>query len=319
MQAERRARGLSQQALAEAAGTTRQAIGAIEAGRMQPGVGIALALARALGTTVEQLFGTTGDPSEPTQRVAVATIAGKTVAHPLDRDHLAIEPAECALPTIFVAGCDVAVGILTRHATLRARELRALWLPMTNRAAFEALARGSVHAAVIHGDAALERARRLGELACFELAATEEGWLVARGNPLRLRGAADLVRSGMRFVNRPIGAAARRLFDEQLRRSGVDPQAVSGYDRAVGGQLDAGRAIAQGFADAAVGMVSVAHLYDLDFIALRAERCALVFPQGSARTPEIRALLDALRSPPYRRELQALKSYDITRTGERIA
>ena len=50
------ARGLSQRALADAAGITRQAVSAIERGRVVPGVGIALALARVLGTSVEELF-----------------------------------------------------------------------------------------------------------------------------------------------------------------------------------------------------------------------------------------------------------------------
>ena len=45
----RHERGLSQRNLAQAAGITRQAVGAIESGRMQPSVGIALRLARALG------------------------------------------------------------------------------------------------------------------------------------------------------------------------------------------------------------------------------------------------------------------------------
>ncbi|HVA80002.1 MAG TPA: helix-turn-helix transcriptional regulator, partial [Candidatus Binataceae bacterium] len=53
----RAARGLSQSELAVRAGVSRQALGAIEAGNYQPGVGVALALARELGETVESLFG----------------------------------------------------------------------------------------------------------------------------------------------------------------------------------------------------------------------------------------------------------------------
>ena len=45
----RRARGLSQDELARRAGLSRQALGAIESGVYQPGVGAALALARELG------------------------------------------------------------------------------------------------------------------------------------------------------------------------------------------------------------------------------------------------------------------------------
>jgi putative molybdopterin biosynthesis protein len=57
------ARGLTQDELARRAGLSRQALGAIEAGSYQPGVGAALALARELGHSVEALFGRPAEPS----------------------------------------------------------------------------------------------------------------------------------------------------------------------------------------------------------------------------------------------------------------
>jgi len=296
----RTARGLSQRALAQAAGVTRQAVSAIENGRVQPSVGIALALARVLGTTVEELFSAPAAPVWP-QFDHVA------------REHIALE-AQSDLPSLLLAGCDVAIGLLARQVTLNDRELRALWLPMTNRAALEELRRGRVHAAVVHGTPVKSE-----DFERFEVATTEEGWLVARDNPLRLRGAADLARKSVRFVNRPVGAAARQLLDEQLRRAQLDAQHVRGYEREVAGQLDAGRAVAQGFADAAVGMASIAQIFALDFIPLREERCTLLVPRGNAETLEVRALLYTLRSQPYRRGVEALDAYDVRRMGERIA
>jgi putative transcriptional regulator len=47
---------LSQEALAELSGTTRKSINAIEMERMVPSTLLALKLARALGTAVEELF-----------------------------------------------------------------------------------------------------------------------------------------------------------------------------------------------------------------------------------------------------------------------
>ncbi|MBV8353786.1 MAG: helix-turn-helix domain-containing protein, partial [Candidatus Eremiobacteraeota bacterium] len=192
----RRARGLSQRALAQAAGITRQAVGAIENGAMQPGVGTALALARTLGLSVEDLFGEAQE-APAAERVALGTIDEKAVLHRLDRDHLAIEPAESAGATAFVAGCDVAVGLLSRHAMLRSRDLRVLWLSMTNRAALDALKNRKVHAAVVHGSASLLPAHEAG-FAAFELATTEEGWLVARAAPT-FRGAGDVIRRHIRL------------------------------------------------------------------------------------------------------------------------
>ena len=61
----RQARGYSQQQLAGMAGVSRQAVSAVEAGHSDPSLRVAIALARALGAGVEELFG----PSEPQPEV----------------------------------------------------------------------------------------------------------------------------------------------------------------------------------------------------------------------------------------------------------
>ena len=93
----RQARGLSQQQLAGMAGVTRQAVSAVESGHSDPSLRVALGLARALGMTVEELFGPgdLGDPvlaqpvaavNGPGSRVALATVGDTFVALPLHAD-----------------------------------------------------------------------------------------------------------------------------------------------------------------------------------------------------------------------------------------
>ncbi len=93
----RQARGLSQQQLAGVAGVTRQAVSAVESGHSDPSLRVALGLARALGMTVEELFGPgdLGDPvlaqpvaavNGPGSRVALAAVGDKFVALPLHAD-----------------------------------------------------------------------------------------------------------------------------------------------------------------------------------------------------------------------------------------
>ncbi len=60
----RQARGYSQQQLAGMGGVTRQAVSAVEAGHSDPSLRVALALAQALGMTIEELFGP-GKPPPP--------------------------------------------------------------------------------------------------------------------------------------------------------------------------------------------------------------------------------------------------------------
>ena len=93
----RQARGLSQRQLAGMAAVTRQAVSAVESGHSDPSLRVALALASALGMTVEDLFGP-GGPADPVlaqpvappggegSRVTLATVGDTFVALPLHGD-----------------------------------------------------------------------------------------------------------------------------------------------------------------------------------------------------------------------------------------
>ncbi len=56
----RQARGFSQQQLASMAGVSRQAVSAVESGLSDPSLRVALALAQALGMTVDELSAAKG-------------------------------------------------------------------------------------------------------------------------------------------------------------------------------------------------------------------------------------------------------------------
>lgn len=73
----RQARGFSQQQLASMAGVSRQAVSAVESGHSDPSLRVALALAQALGLSVEELFGP-GEPATPVLATSVAPLRGRT-------------------------------------------------------------------------------------------------------------------------------------------------------------------------------------------------------------------------------------------------
>ncbi len=60
LKVQRAMRDLTQADLAALAGVTRKSVNAIETGRMTPSVVLALKLARALGVSVETIFGLDG-------------------------------------------------------------------------------------------------------------------------------------------------------------------------------------------------------------------------------------------------------------------
>ena len=105
----RLARGFSQQQLAGMAGVSRQAVSAIESGLSDPSLRVALALARALGLTVEEVFGPGGEPPAVAARpVAPLGGGGRVTLAPIGDGFVALPLAG---PTVSRAGFLPAGGL----------------------------------------------------------------------------------------------------------------------------------------------------------------------------------------------------------------
>jgi molybdate-binding protein/DNA-binding XRE family transcriptional regulator len=130
----RQARGLSQQQLAGMAGVTRQAVSAVESGHSDPSLRVALALARVLGMTVEELFGP-GEPADPVlarpiapvgdegSRVALAAVGDVFVALPLAGDTTSITGFSPAGGLAAAPGATVATPADSHEDTIAVRPI----------------------------------------------------------------------------------------------------------------------------------------------------------------------------------------------------
>ena len=142
-----------------------------------------------------------------------------------------------------------------------------------------------------------------------------QGLMVAKGNPLGLKGFADIAKPGLRYVNRQKGSGTRILADYLCRQEGVDPAAVYGYDREEFTHTSVAAQIASGTADAGMGILSAARLYDLDFLPVCMEQYDLLISDAAWDSPLVRRLLDVLAGDEFRRRLEALGGYAVDRPG----
>lgn len=149
-----------------------------------------------------------------------------------------------------------------------------------------------------------------------QLAVRTQGLFVAAGNPLGLRGLADLARPWLRFVNRPEGSGTRVLTDLLLKREGIAPQAVAGYDNTELTHAAVAAYVASGMADVGIGVQTAAHRFGLHFIPLLKERYFFALPADALDRTELRPVLTVLRSPAFRARVAALKGYEAAHTGE---
>ncbi len=147
----------------------------------------------------------------------------------------------------------------------------------------------------------------------------ELGLVVWTGNPRKLAAVSDLARRGLRFVNRQPGSGTRTFTDEALAAAGVEQAGVVGYREEVSTHWAVALRILRGEADAGVGTRTVASALSLGFVPLTRERFDLVIPKETFFQPPIQALIEAIRSERFRRELERLGGYDWTQTGRVLA
>jgi molybdopterin molybdotransferase/putative molybdopterin biosynthesis protein len=294
-----------------------------------------------------------GRADAPSPRVKVWEVAGRTFALPVDRlgpelacataaDGLVVGAVRARGRTqsarvqllqdervvrqqVVVAGCDPAIHLVAERLRRQRDPASLLGWPMGSTAAVLALKRGEVHVAGLHvvdprsGEANLPFVRRhLGGRAVtlVTFASWQAGLLIASGNPKGIRGTSDLGRRDLRVVNREPGAAARLLLDQRLAAGGIPARRVRGYADVVASHLEVGRRVAQGAADAGVGVESVARLLGLGFLPLQSERYDLVVPSELVEGhPGVARFLEALRSREVRAEIEALGGYSTRETG----
>jgi len=236
-----------------------------------------------------------------------------------------LQDARVVRQQVVVAGCDPAIQLVAERLRRHREPAAVLGWPMGSTAAVEALRRGEVHVAGLHvmdprsGQANLPFVRRHlrgRAVTLVTFASWEAGLLVRRGNPKAIRGAADLARRDVRIVNREPGAAARLLLDQRLAAEGIDAARVRGYRDVAFSHLDVGRRVAEGGADAGVGVEAIAGLLGLGFVPLQTERYDLVIPTAFlAGHAGVGRLLEALASRDVRAEIEALGGYSTRDTG----
>ncbi|MFQ5656628.1 MAG: substrate-binding domain-containing protein [Candidatus Methylomirabilales bacterium] len=147
----------------------------------------------------------------------------------------------------------------------------------------------------------------------------ELGLVVRPENPLGLRTVADLVRTGLRIINRQKGSGTRAYLDQELSRLGIDPNQIHGYDRHVVTHLEVGLKILRGEADTGLATRSAARLVGLDFTPLTRERFDILIARDHFFSPGVQGLLGIVGSREFRTRVETLGGYDASESGRIIS
>jgi molybdate-binding protein len=183
----------------------------------------------------------------------------------------------------------------------------------------EQLARGTADAAAVHlldvasgrWNEGFAKSALAGQpVLLLHLWRREQGLVVPRGNPTRIRAVADL--AGQRVAWRPPGAGSRLLLERLMLKEGLQPRPDLGVQ--ANSHLAVAAAVASGAADAGLAVRAVADSLGLDWIPVATEWFELALAAGSRTAMD--SLLDVLGSTTVQKRLAALPGYEPAMSGE---
>jgi len=284
-------------------------------------------------------------PAKTGQAVRVCRVGGKWVSVPVDARpyHLPEADAvvtgsaarskkaklrlfceeETASNKIVLAGCDPATSLLARMVE-QLSGVEIVHAPASSQLALDWLKEGKVHIAGSHLQDSqtsefnlpiIKRQFPNRDMAVVTFARWEEGFVVAAGNPKKIRSIEDLGRGKVKIMNRERGSGSRALLDGLIHEAGLTAKTMRGYDTVTFGHLSAAHAVMAQQADCCIATRSAAQTFGLDFIPLRSEQYDFVLERETLRLAAVQAMFDALQRAALRRKLETLAGYDTSQTG----
>ena len=222
-----------------------------------------------------------------------------------------------------IAGHDTLLEVLAAHSQKRGTNI--MLTSMNSYDALHALYKNQISAACCHmydyeeDEFNVPFVKRMlpgEEIVLILLAVRTQGFLVAKGNPLRINSLQDLTRPEVRFTNREKGSGVRIYLDACLKQEGIDKRLISGYDNEMTSEIYLAARISQGHTDVGIGRQQTAeHVNGVDFIPLYQEEYALVMKKAALELPEAKAILGIMASGELQEALSHTDGYDMSRTG----
>lgn len=226
--------------------------------------------------------------------------------------------------TVVIGSHDMSLDVLANHLRRKFPEASLSSANVGSLGGLSAIKRGECHCSGTHlldeetGEYNVSYVKRLmGDrpVVLVNLVYRQQGLMVAKGNPLGIKGLEDLAREGIRFINRQRGAGTRILLDFRLKQLNLDPESIYGYNREEYTHMAVAAAVASGGADAALGILAAANALDLDFVPVVEERYDLCIPGEYWETPYIQRLLEVIAAPEFRQQVEELGGYDLRDCG----
>jgi len=157
----------------------------------------------------------------------------------------------------------------------------------------------------------LKRQKLFDQVSLVRGYSREQGLIITKGNSKNITSLKDIFQENIIFLNRNPGSGTRMLIDLKLKALAKSmnlsfndlKKKISGYDIEAKSHQAVAASIAQGKADVGIGIRTVAHFYNLDFIHLDDEMYDFLIPSNRMEKKAVKLFLSTLRSKEFKNDL----------------
>ncbi len=270
----------------------------------------------------------------PTGSEAITTLTRADGYIVMDEDQEIIEEGEKVLAYLYGKGVIPDLSVMGSHclglelllSELRRKGLRVKSVYVGSTGGFKAIRHREADVAGVHAldpetgeynTSLMDKFSLRGKAVLLRGYVREQGIIVAKGNPKGIKSVADLFREDVLMINRNRGSGTRIMIDLLLKKEaekmGINfrPDRIRGYWTEAKSHNAVAAAIANGVADAGIGIRAVAELYELEFIPLFKENYDFIVRRTSMDKRGVKEFLRALKDEGFKARLSRVPGIEV--------
>jgi len=137
---------------------------------------------------------------------------------------------------------------------------------------------------------------------------------VARDKPVQ--SMSECVKRSLAFINRQKGSGIRSVVDHFLKKEGIMPSRLKGYDREAFTHFDVVRLVSSGTADAGIAAEAAVSGSRMVFKPIFEERFDMIVKKEIFFDRHVQAFVEFVRSDKFKSLLKSFKGYSDRETGK---
>ncbi|WP_042354461.1 molybdopterin biosynthesis protein [Bacillus rubiinfantis] len=219
---------------------------------------------------------------------------------------------------VFTGSHDLTIDLLSSELKRVRTDLKIVSSHVGSMAGIMAIRKGEAHIAGIHlldtatrqyNISYVNRLLKDQDVVLYPFLKRKQGWILPKGNPLGIKGVADIAAKEVNFVNRQKGAGTRILFDLLLDEAGLEPEAITGYQREMFSHLAVAAEVKGDTSAAGLGIYPAAKAMDLEFVPIADEEYDLLMTREFFESEQGLLLRQIIHSTAFKAQVENIGGY----------